>query len=258
MKMKPACTYNPGEMTGKEWIDLMHSKGFKAMEIAYTMLPDDEKDDIVNYAKSSGFSLSIHSPYGKNNITDSDTENREKSLAQAKEAIDFAAKHNLRVVTFHPGRMSPDDNSPEEKWELLLKVVAEIAEYAKEKKVKIGLENMELRPFELVYTIDDLNRFAKFGIDNPYFGVTLDFAHFSSHGILKPDLSKLNLPVHNVHLSQGKDKKMHFPLTVEGGMVDLKSVCEVLKEYNYDGFVVFETREQYPESKDVFVNAMEK
>ena len=130
MKMKPACTYNPGEMTGKEWIDLMHSKGFKAMEIAYTMLSDDEKDDIVNYAKSSGFSLSIHSPYGKNNITDSDIENREKSINQAKAAIDFAAKHNLNVVTFHPGRLSAEDESEEEKWELLLKVVKEIALYA--------------------------------------------------------------------------------------------------------------------------------
>lgn len=130
--------------------------------------------------------------------------------------------------------------------------------YAKEKKVYVGLENMELRPFELVYTIDDLNRFADFGKDNPYFGVTLDFAHFSSHGILKPDLSKLKLPVHNVHLSQGKDGKMHFPLTAENGMVKLKSVCEVLKEYDYDKFVVFETRTQYPESRDVFVEAMNK
>ena len=254
--MKPASTYNPGEMTGKEWIDLMASGGFKAMEIAYTMLPEGEKDDIVNYAKSLGFSVSIHSPYGRNNITDSDTENREKSIAQAKEAIDFAAKHGLGAVTFHPGRMSPDDDSPEEKWELLLKVVKELSLYAKEKKVYVGIENMELRPYELVYTIDDLNRFADFGVDNPFFGVTVDFAHFSSHGILKPDLSKLKLPVHNVHLSQGKDKKMHFPLTVENGMVDLKSVCEVLNDYGYEGHVVFETREQYPESKDIFLKAM--
>ena len=130
-----------------------------------------------------------------------------------------------------------------------MKAVGEIAAYAKEKHVRVGLENMERRKFELVYTIEDLNRFAELGKDNPYFGVTLDFAHFSSHGILKPDLSGLKLPIHNVHLSQGLDGKMHVPLTVENGMVDLKSVCQVLKDYDYDSLVVFEVPEDHLNSR---------
>ena len=106
------------------------------MEISARNLPEDpsEKDKIINYAKKKGLEMSIHSPFGKNNIIDTDEENRKKSIAQVKETIDLAAKHNLVSVTFHPGRLSNEDESEEDKWEQLLKTVAEIAEYAKEKK----------------------------------------------------------------------------------------------------------------------------
>ena len=135
--------------------------------------------------------------------------------------------------------------------------VREIAEYAKEQKVYVGIENMEKRPYEFVFTIDDLNRFAPFGKDNPYFGVTIDFAHFSSLGITAPDLKKLKLPVYNVHLSQGVPGKMHFPLTIENGLVNVESVVKVLNDYGYDGRVVFETGEPYVESRDIFVDTAE-
>ena len=258
MYVKPAMNYYPQERNAKEWIDYTVECGFKYMEITASKFPTEqcEQDEIINYAKEKGLEMSLHSMYGKNNITDTDKENREKSIAQAKAAIDLAAKHDLISVTFHPGRLSSEEESVEEKWELLLKTVGEIAEYAKEKKVYIGLENMERRKYELVYTIDDLNRFAEFGKNNPYFGVTLDFAHFSSHGILKPDLSKLKLPIHNVHLSQGLNGKMHVPLTLENGMVDMKSVCEVLKNYNYDSLVVFEVTDDHVEAKHILEETM--
>ena len=242
MQLKPAMNYYLKGKTPEAWIDYAIECGFRCMEITASHLPEERsrQDEIIALARAKGFELSLHSAFGKNNIIDTDEENRVKSIAQAKAAIDLAASHDLQCVTFHPGRLSSEEESVQEKWEQLLKTVGEIAAYAKEKRVRVGLENMERRKFELVYTIEDLNRFAELGKDNPYFGVTLDFAHFSSHGILKPDLSKLKLPIHNVHLSQGLDGKMHVPLTVAPGMVDLKSVCQVLKASGYDSLVVFE------------------
>ena len=38
----------------------------------------------------------------------------------------------------------------------MMEIISDIARYAKERKVYLGLENMELRPFELVYTVEDL------------------------------------------------------------------------------------------------------
>jgi len=263
MGIKPTFNYcltdkEGKEYTWKEWIDYAIDSGFDTMEIPVHRLLDDPDgpDTIITYAQQKGFEISLHSPYGPNNITDTDIENREKSIAQAKCSIDLAAKHGLKVVTLHPGRLSSEDENPEEKWELLLEVVGDIAAYAKEKKVRIGLENMELRKNELVYTIDDLNRFAPIGEDNPYFGVTLDFAHFSSHNIISPDLTKLKLPIHNVHLSQGRVGRMHYPLTIENGLVDLDAVCRRLTECEYDGFAVFEMRYDQKASKQMVEDAI--
>jgi sugar phosphate isomerase/epimerase len=132
--------------------------------------------------------------------------------------------------------------------------VEEIAAYAKEQQVYVALENMELRKYELVYTLEDLNRFAYIGKDNPYFGVTLDFAHFSSHGIYEPDLSELKLPVLNIHLSQCIDGIMHKTLAGEGGVVHVPEVCKPLHDYGYTGRIIFEMGNGYEDSLEILRN----
>lgn len=244
----------------REWIDYCVSIGYKYYEIQMLCLPEDysEQDDVINYALSKGLKINLHSHYAKNNIIDTDEENRKKSILQLKQTIDLSARHNLGVVTFHPGRLSSEDENIEEKWKLLLETVGHIAEYAKQKKVHIAIENMERRKNELVYTIDDLNRFADFGKDNPYFGVTIDFAHFASHGIYSPELERLDIPIFNVHISQCTDEKMHLPLTIENGKADLVEACRVLKKYGYKSFVVLEIHEDFKESVDILSDAYNK
>ena len=173
-----------------------------------------------------------------------------------KYCIDLSAHYQLGTVTFHPGRLSCLEESEEEKWQQLLAVVEEIAAYAKEKKVRVAIENMELRNYELVYTVEDLNKFAYIGESNPYFGVTLDFAHFASHGIIKPDLETLKLPLFNVHLSQLTKKKMHAPLTAKDGKVDVPTVCALLNSYGYDGRIILEISEDYRESFTLLENTV--
>lgn len=255
--MKIACTYRIiDENDNKKWIDEAVRLGFSYMEIATSVLPEDEagQDEIIAYALSRGLTLTLHAPYGINNISAADDARRTSSIANVKHAIDLSAKHKLGTVTFHPGRLSDDAEPPEENMERMMAVVAEIAQYAKEKQVHVGMENMERRPYELIYTVDDLNRFACLGKDNPYFGVTLDFAHYSSHGIGMPTLRALQLPLYNVHVSQNVGGKMHYALP-DDGIVDVDEVCRRLLDYGYDGAVVLEVRNQIPESRDLLAEA---
>jgi len=154
--MKIACTYrNVYGNDNKRWIDEKVEQGFSYMEVATSKLPEDDKDQdkIISYALSRGLTLNLHAPYGINNITSTNPEHRDSSIANVKKAIDLAARNNLGVVTFHPGRLSDDAESPEENWEKMMVIISDIVQYAKERKVFLGLENMERRPYELVYTV---------------------------------------------------------------------------------------------------------
>ena len=134
---------------------------------------------------------------------------------------------------------------------MMLKTVAEVAAYAKEKRVRVGIENMEDRPYEIVHTIEELNRFAPIGEGNPYFGVTIDFGHYATLGVGLPELAKLRLPIHDVHLSQGQNKKVHRPLTLENGIVDVEGAFRLLKEYGYEDSVILEVIEGQKESRKI-------
>lgn len=243
----------------KVWTDMLLQGGIHHVECAAVNLPESEtdKDAFITYALSQGLSINIHAPYGENNITSTDRERRSSSIANVKASIDLAAKYGLDVVTFHPGRLSQESDDPEEIWADLMVVVSDIAQYAKEKHVYVGMENMELRPYELVFTIDDLNRFAHLGENNPYFGVTIDFAHYVTLGIGLPDLQALKLPLHNVHMSQIKDGRPHFPLTCTDGPVNVDGICRRLADYGYSGTIVLEHGPSLWESAKILKAAVE-
>jgi len=246
--MKIACTDNGTYQTNcKSWTDEVVRHSISYMEIATSKLPENEaeQDKIIAYALSKGLTLNLHAPYGINNISSVDSVRRASSMANVRHTIDLAARHGLGTVTFHPGRLSDDSENAEEGWIRLMNAVSEIAQYAKEKKVYVGLENMELRPYELVYTIEDLNRFAHLCVDNPYFGVTIDFAHYASHGIGLPDLGALKLPIHDVHLSRIVNGKMHSSLVTGDGTPDIDEVIRLLAAYGYDGLVVLELNDTW-------------
>lgn len=249
--MKIACTDRDMFLTdSKSGTDELAGRGISYMEIAMSKLPEDEavQDEIVAYALSRGLTLNLHAPYGINNIACADSARRTSSIANVKRTIDLAAKYHLGTVTFHPGRMSDDADTPEEAWARLMDAASDIARYAKEKKVFVSIENMELRPYELVYTVEDLNRFAPLAENNPYFGVTVDYAHYASHGIGLPDLSALKLPIYDVHLSRIVDGLMHCALSGGEGEPDVGAVCRQLTAFGYDGLVVLEVRDHVWES----------
>lgn len=250
--MKIACTDNGTYLTdSKSWTEKVIQHGIRYMEPAMSKLPEEEAalDEIITYGLSRGLSFHLHAPYGINNIASADSARRDSSIANVKRTIDLAARHSLGTVAFHPGRLSDDTDTPDEAWGRMMDAVADIARYAREKKVFVAIENMELRPYELVFTVDDLNRFAPFAENNPYFGVTVDFAHYASHGMGLPDLSALKLPIYDVHLSQIRNGKMHSGLSDSCSTPDIAGVCRLLADYGYDGVVVLECDEIWESKK---------
>lgn len=225
-------------------IDVAAMSGCDGIEIQTDYLPEDTKtyDTIFAYAKQRGLEVSLHAPCGDINISALNRGISKESVAQVKAAIDLAEMYSARCVTFHPGRLSSARENVEDKWKVMMESAAEIAEYAEEKKVHTGIENMELRKKELVFSESDLNRFAELGKYNPYFGVTLDLCHFATNGILSPNLEEIKLPVKNVHMSQCVDGKPHFPLDSQDGQMDIEHLANLIEESGYRGPMVLELK----------------
>lgn len=227
-------------------IDIAVRSGYDGIEIQTDYLPEDESkyDEIFAYAAGSNLDVSLHAPCGDINITALNRGIRKESILQVKQAIDLAGEYHLRAVTLHPGRLSSARENVDDKWKILLKSVEEIAAYAKEKQVHVGIENMEFRKKELVFTISDLNRFGEIAKDNSYFGATLDFAHFATNQIYLPEIEALKLPIKNVHISQCIEGKPHLPLN-EDGEVKVQEILGILRKQDYISPIVLELKSVY-------------
>ena len=253
-------TTYPISVDGLSPIDYIIECGYTSATIEVDKMLDDpeERKRVLDYAIERGLPIGVHAPFRGLNIISPDPEIRALSIKKIKRAIDLAAEYGIPTVTFHPGKPTEEDALIELAWEEMFLAVEEIAAHAKEKRVRVGIENMERRKFEIVCTIEDLNRFAYIAEDNEYFGVTLDFVHLSTHGIYEPDLSELKLPIYDVHISQNAGGKTHCPLTVDDGLVHLDAITKSLIDYGYGGFVVLEVKGGHKGSLEVMNAAVEK
>lgn len=229
-----------------ESIDYAVKSGCAGIEIQTDYLPEDqgERDAVFACAKQCGLHVSLHGPSSDINISSLNRGIRRESVRQIKEAIDIAARYGLEKVTMHPGLLSSTRENVEDKWVVMLDSMAELASYAREAEVHLGVENMEKRKKELVFTLADLNRFSTLAEGNPWFGVTLDFCHFATNGILAPELTELKLPVKNVHISQCIGGKPHFALD-RAGEVSTENVARMLDAIGYTGSVTMEIKSVY-------------
>src|SRR5690625_1340560 len=136
--------------------------------------------------------------------------------------------------------MSSSKDIPEDLWPVQIGTFREIAAYAGKSGVKIGIENMERRPKELINAAADINRLIK-AVDNPYIGLTLDLAHCHSVEDVPEYLGKIDVPVFNVHISQANPEKMHLPFnSTAPDLIDFEPVLRKLSSM-YTGMIVNES-----------------
>lgn len=230
----------------KDSIDVAVKSGCSGIEIQTDYLPEAESEraEVFAYARQQGLYVSLHGPSSDINISSLNRGVRRESVRQIKDAIRIAKRYDVEKLTIHPGLLSSARENVEEKWQVMLESVREIADYAQRMQVHVGVENMEKRKKELVYTIADLNRFAEIAAGNPYFGVTLDFSHFATNGIFAPELDQLRLPVKNVHISQCIDGKPHYALDKEG-QIDFDNILAMLCAVGYTGSITMEIKSVY-------------
>ena len=183
--------------------------------------------------------VSCHLPLGEVNIAALHSGMRGEAILETKSHIDLCNELGINKLVMHPGCFgaTPDRYSFLEKQtrQIAEQSVFEIANYAKEKKMELSIENLH-RNEALFKEPKEFEPFVRRGI-----GITLDTVHAFVSGVNPLDfITRFGGKISEVHLTDGieSDSYTHYPVGM--GMVDCIAVLHKLQEMDYRGRIILE------------------
>lgn len=225
-------------------------------------LTEEKKAYILDYLKKKNVELSALAFYP--NTMDGDLEKRSMNIAHLKKVIDAAAMLDVGMVTTFIGR--DQSKTVEENIELFREIWPPLIAYAKDRKVKIAIENCPMLfgrdqwpGGQNLMTTPVIWR-ELFGIiDSEYFGLNYDPSHFvwQQMDYIKP-LYEFKEKIFHVHYKDIKlypDKLadcgvMAYPLDYMApklpglGDVDWGRYVSALTDIGYDGYTCVEVEDR--------------
>lgn len=259
----------------KECFKLAKDAGFDGVEVALaeegSVNMNSTKEEMLElkaFADELGLELySVASGlYWTYNYTSANEENREKAKAITKKQLEIASWLGCDTILVVPGAVNvafePDSEVVEYDvaYKRALAALKELAPYAEELKVSIGVENVWnkflLSPVEMAEFID------KVGSD--YVG-----SYFDVGNVLH-----IGYPEHWIKVLAGRIKKVHFKdyrraagdlcgfVDILSGDVNWPAVMAQFAKVNYDGWVTAEMLPPYTHYPETIIyntsNAMDK
>ncbi len=162
---------------------------------------------------------------------------RAEQIAYVKDWIGHAAAMGAPHIRVFAG-VHPKGVSAEEAEANAISALSEVAPFAGEKQISLGIEN-----HDSISTSDRLLRIVR-AVKSPWVGVNLDSGNFIGEDVYAEIAASAPFAV-NVQLKTeirtGKDGKGRAP-------ADLERAVKIVRDSGYDGFVVLE----YEEEKDPY------
>ncbi|MEV6286642.1 sugar phosphate isomerase/epimerase family protein [Kribbella sp. NPDC051770] len=173
-------------------------------------------------------------PYRKHEPTLLHTDGAEWRMLLLERAIDIAAELGAEAVSFWSGVLPPDV-SPELGWERLVASCQQLAAYAADRGVVLGVEP------EPGMLLDDLAGFFKLHDEVDPLRLTLDIGHLVCNEPTPPgECIRAGAPyLVNVQIDDMR-RGAHEHLEFGTGEVDFAQVFKALREAEYDGLVAVE------------------
>ncbi len=178
-------------------------------------------------------------------LSSPDEQARRWRIEYTKRCVELSRELDCQNVSVTSGHIYPG-STPEEGTAHLKASLSEIALYAEENGVRIGVE---YEPGLLIEYSSELRALID-GIPSAYIGANLDLGH--SHCVGEdPEtvFERLNDRVFHVHLEDIKGR-VHFHLIPGLGDMDFARLFSLHRKYNYNGFITVElyTYSEEPEA----------
>lgn len=192
-------------------IALARDYGYAGVELWYEDLLS-MSDRTLALITEAGLSYYIHAASRDVNFLSVNPRIASVSLGEVVRSIDIAAQIAAHAVVVHPARMASTKDAPEAYWDTLISALRRLAQHAQSKGVHLTVENMELRPKEILVFPEDMVRLMG-AFSDEELGICLDLAHAATinavEQFLEPELWNR---ITHIHLSNSADGRTHVPL----------------------------------------------
>lgn len=204
-------------------------------------------DEIIQILESDKIEPTIHASFFDINLGSYYSELRDLAVKRVKQSIDLCDSIGSEIVTVHPGYFLAPEH--QELWEELKrnfhKSLEKCLGHAREKSVKIGLENIQV-PYFFYSNLGELGPFVE-NEDN--LCVTLDIAHAyllkqrngseNSEKEISEEIREFGENIEHVHIHDntgGGDE--HLP--PGKGQINFKPIIQALRDIDYDNRIIVE------------------
>ncbi|MDF1514758.1 MAG: sugar phosphate isomerase/epimerase [Anaerolineae bacterium] len=197
----------------------------------------DNPDDIIERTMACLESLELAMPQGhaylQARVADIDAERRQRDIAVLRKHLDIADRLGVEVVVMHPG--GDRAYTTREDWQRIVacnvEAFQQLGDYAGERGIKIGLENLNRRG---AATPDDMWDLLT-AIDHPACGFTLDTSHAHLADLdIAAAIMEFSPRLFATHISDN-DHSGDQHLTPGGGQIDWIKVMTTFSETSYTG-----------------------
>jgi len=216
------------------FLDYCVSNNFDAAELTSYFFPPDADRDFFLRLKHAAYirGVAISGTAIGNNFTVGSGPKLDAEITEAKQWIDRASLLGAPHIRFFAGTSRQLDGNPK-RLDEAIDALSQCVKHAAQRGIMIGVENHgNLTPTQM---LEIMRR-----IDSPWIGINLDTGNFHSNSPYK-DLEEcieyaVNIQV-KVNMKTPEGKK--YP-------ADMERIGKILKNGNYQGYVILEYEEESP------------
>lgn len=226
----------PQDLSLEEKFALARKAGFDGIEPSQTTDPEEARQ-LRALADKAGLDLpSIMGGYlWQKPLSSPDPAVRDEAMSFVKSAVQCAKIIGADLVLLIPGVVNNTDTNYQQCWDRTIAALKELAPFAEENKVYLGLENVWNKflhsPIEFRDFID--------AVGSPYVQMYFDVGNHRIFGYPEQWIEILGSRIKKVHFKDFVEGSRSFANLLEGD-VDWKAVMASLRKVGYDDYVTVE------------------
>jgi sugar phosphate isomerase/epimerase len=214
-----------------DWAYDLEELGFSGWEIVSEgkqQLNESTLSEIKNIIETTDLTLTLHLPFSDLNLASLNHPIWKETIRQMCKCLDKASDF-VELAVVHPGHLSPlGMQLPEMGWRQNIEGLQEICDFAFDRSIRIGVENMVNMQFILGKHPGEISGMIE-SLERENVGMTLDIGHANTNGMVNEFLADLSKVIH-VHLHDNKGKSDEH-LELGKGNIKWKNVIPKLSCY---------------------------